>query len=42
LSRALKLDPDYGEALNQIAYVYMELERYEEARKCFSSMPRST
>jgi len=35
LLRALKLDPDYGEALNQIAYAYMALERYDDARNCF-------
>ena len=30
--RALELDPDYGLALNSTAYVYMDLERYDEAR----------
>ncbi len=30
--RALELDPDYGLALNSTAYVYMNLERYDQAR----------
>ncbi len=31
--RALELDPDYGLALNSTAYVYMNLERYDQARE---------
>jgi serine/threonine protein kinase/Tfp pilus assembly protein PilF len=31
LNRALELDPGYGEALNQIAYCYSDLENYDKA-----------
>lgn len=35
LNRALELDPDYGEALNQIAYCYSDLENYDKAIEYF-------
>lgn len=35
LNRALALDPGYGEALNQIAYCYSDLENYDKAIEYF-------
>jgi tetratricopeptide (TPR) repeat protein len=35
LNRALELDPNYGEALNQIAYSYADLENYDKAIEHF-------
>jgi tetratricopeptide (TPR) repeat protein len=35
INRALELDPDYGEALNQIAYCYSDLDNYGKAIEYF-------
>jgi serine/threonine protein kinase/Tfp pilus assembly protein PilF len=34
-NRALELDPNYGEAINQIAYSYVDLENYNKAIEYF-------
>ena len=35
LDRALELDPEYGGALNNLAYAYMDSEKYEKAAEFF-------
>jgi serine/threonine protein kinase/Tfp pilus assembly protein PilF len=35
LKKALKLDPDYAVALNELGYVYVALQQYEQALECF-------